>query len=164
MVRRPIQRRPPDAIGEASRERIEENPAARAVRWNLILIWFMRLLALAWIAKGLIAWASILGIHDPSPPFEARSSGYQATVIYFAVIDLVAAVGLWLTSTWGGVLWLLAVMSHLILAVFFPRVVAGGPIVIAVFVICIGLYLTISWLAVSDDYGPDSFGARTRAR
>ena len=38
--------------------------------------------------------------------------GYQATIIYFAVIDLMAAVGLWMASTWGGVLWLLAVMSH----------------------------------------------------
>jgi hypothetical protein len=41
-------------------------------------------------------------------------------VIYFAVIDQVAAVGLWLTSVWGGVMWLLAIMSHLILGFFFP--------------------------------------------
>ena len=31
-----------------------------------------------------------------------------------------------MVSTWGGVMWLLAVMSHLILAAFFPRIVSGG--------------------------------------
>jgi uncharacterized membrane protein (DUF2068 family) len=72
-------------------------------------------------------------------------------MIYFAVMDLVAAVGLWLTSTWGGVLWLLAVMSHLILAVFFPRFVANGALLIAVFILAIMTYLTLSWLAAVEE-------------
>jgi hypothetical protein len=84
-------------------------------------------------------------------PFEARPTGYQATVIYFAVIDLAAGVGLWLTSTWGGVLWLLAVMSHLILAVFFPFYVPGGVVLIGLFAAFIIGYLTISWLAAGEE-------------
>src|SRR3712207_2624902 len=92
-------------------EGLEDRPASRAVRWNFILVWFMRMMALMWIAKGLGYWAVILGADNAPTPFEARSTGFQATTIYFAIIDLVAAVGLWLTSTWGGVLWLLAVMK-----------------------------------------------------
>ena len=69
----------------------------------------MRLLALLWIVKGLSAWAAILGRRTPGrPTFEARSPAARRRSIYFAVIDLVAAVGLWLASTWGGVMWLLA--------------------------------------------------------
>jgi uncharacterized membrane protein (DUF2068 family) len=71
-------------------------------------------------------------------------------MIWFAVIDLVAAVGLWLNSSWGGVLWLLAVMSHLILAAFFPRIVAGGPVLVALSLALIGAYLTMSWLAAGE--------------
>ena len=41
----------------------------------------------------------------------------------------------------------LAVMSHLILAVFFPRFVQNSAILIALFIFGIMLYLTISWLA-----------------
>jgi hypothetical protein len=136
---------------EASEEGLDERPAARAVRWNFILVWFMRMLALIWIAKGLGYWAVILGADNAPTPFEARSTGFQATTIYFAIIDLVAAVGLWLTSTWGGVLWLLAVMSHLILTVFFPRIVTGGPILIGLFLSFIVTYLMISWLAAGDE-------------
>jgi uncharacterized protein DUF6163 len=138
-------------LAQPPEEGLEERPAARALRWNFILIWFMRILALMWIAKGLGYWAVILGIGHAPAPFEARTMGFQATTIYFAVIDLVAAVGLWLTSTWGGVLWLLAVMSHLILAVFFPHIVSGGAVLLGLFMFFIVIYLLISWLAASDE-------------
>ena len=94
--------------------------------------------------------ALILGIAG-AVPFEGRPPGQQAVTVYFAVMDLIAAVGLWLTSTWGGVLWLLAVMSHLILAVFFPRFVSNGALLIALFIIALMMYLTISWLAAIDE-------------
>ena len=71
------------------------------MRWNFILVWFMRMLALIWIAKGLGYWAVILGADSAPMPFESRSTGFQATTIYFAIIDLVAAVGLWLTLDLG---------------------------------------------------------------
>jgi fatty acid desaturase len=135
----------------AEEDRLDERPASLAVRWNFILIWFMRMLALMWIAKGLGYWAVILGADNAPTRFEARTTGFQATTIYFAIIDLVAAVGLWLTSTWGGVLWLLAVMSHLILTVFFPHIVTGGPVLIGLFLSFIVTYLLISWLAASDE-------------
>ena len=93
----------------------------------------MRVLALLWIMKGLSAWAIILGIWTPIGHFESRSTGYQSTVIYFALIDLIAAVGLWMASTWGGIMWLLAVMSHLILAAFFPGIVSSGVVTMAAF-------------------------------
>jgi fatty acid desaturase len=138
----------PDAAEE---DKLDERPAALAVRWNFILVWFMRMLALMWIAKGLGYWAVILGADNAPTSFEARTTGFKATTIYFAIIDLVAAVGLWLTSTWGGVLWLLAVMSHLILTVFFPHIVTGGPLLIGLFLSFIVTYLLISWLAASDE-------------
>jgi uncharacterized membrane protein len=79
--------------------------------------------------------------------------GYQATIIYFALIDLIAAVGLWMASTWGGVLWLLAVMSHLILAAFFPGIVSGGFVTMSFFLTLIVVYLAISWLAAREELG-----------
>ncbi len=142
---------PEDEPADIAEDRLDEHSVTRSVRWNFILIWFMRMLSLIWIAKGLGYWAVILGADSAPTPFEARSTGFQATTIYFAIIDLVAAVGLWLTATWGGVLWLLAVMSHLILTVFFPRIVAGGPILIGLFLSFIVAYLVISWLAASDE-------------
>jgi hypothetical protein len=133
-----------------AQDRLVERRAGQAIPWERILVWFMRVLALLWIAKGLGAWALILGVGHPTPLFEARSLGFQATTVYFAVIDLIAGIGVWLTSTWGGVMWLLAVMSHLILAVFFPAIVSSNLVSIGLFVAFITLYLVISWLAASE--------------
>lgn len=127
-------------------------PNARvALRWNLVLVWFMRVAALLWIAKGLLAWTAIIGLTSGVVPFETGPTGYRAILIYFAVIDIVAGVGLWLTSAWGGVLWLLAVMSHMILAVFFPRFVSNSAAIVGLFILAIMMYLTISWLAAIDE-------------
>jgi hypothetical protein len=121
-----------------------------ALRWERVLIWFMRVLAVLWIVKGLTAWALVLGVGRPTPLFEERTLGFQTTTIYFAVIDLVAAIGVWLTSTWGGVMWLLAIMSYLILAVFFPAIVPSNILTITLSIALIGAYLTISWLAATE--------------
>ena len=129
---------------------IERATTPAPVRWDRVLVWFMRILALLWIAKGLGAWALILGVGVPAPLFEARSLGFQVTTIYFAVIDLVAAIGVWLTSAWGGVMWLLAIMSHLILAVFFPAIVPSNALSISAFLALITMYLVVSWLAANE--------------
>jgi hypothetical protein len=140
---------PLDLSRDTAPDRLEERSDPAAMRWSMILTWFMRIVAVLWILKGLSAWATIVGA-TPGVGFEGRSTGYQATLIYFAVIDLVAAVGLWMASSWGGVLWLLAVMSHLILAVFFPRIVLAGPTLIAFFFGLIVAYLVMSWLAARE--------------
>jgi len=125
---------------------------AAALRWDQMLVWFMRVMACAWLVKGLGAWAVLLGFGPGEGiAFEARSLSFQATIIYFAVIDLVAAVGLWLTSTWGGVMWLLAVTSHIILALFFPRIVMSNAMTLSAFVSLILLYLAISWKAARQE-------------
>jgi hypothetical protein len=123
----------------------------RRMRWSAALVWFMRIVALLWIAKGLSFWAVILGAGYGPALFETRTLGFQATVVYFAVIDLVAAVGLWLTSTWGGVMWLLAVMSHLILFFFFPGIVGGNWVLGAINGGLVLVYLILSWLAAGED-------------
>jgi hypothetical protein len=151
-MRQPRRGQPLDLTPGPGSELLVDRPRGeKQVRWTTVLVWFMRILAAIWLFKGLAAWAGILGITLPPPPFEQRQLGYQATTIYFAVLDLVAAVGLWLASTWGGVLWLLAVVSHLILAVFFPRFVPNGALMIGLFILAITAYLVVSWLAANDE-------------
>ncbi|MFC0282970.1 DUF6163 family protein [Camelimonas abortus] len=125
-------------------------PLGPRVRWGRILTWFLRLMAVLWMMMGLLAWADILGVIPSPVPFEDRSLGAQAASTYFAVLNLVAAVGLWLTSTWGGIMWLLALMSHLILAIFLPGAVASGALTVVLFTLLAALYLVFSWLAAHD--------------
>jgi hypothetical protein len=136
-----------EAAMRAPSDRLDDDRGAAAQRWTIVMTWFMRALSILWIMKGLSAWAIILGIWTPIGHFESRSTGYQSTIIYFALIDLIAAVGLWMASTWGGIMWLLAVLSHLILAAFFPGIVSSGVLTMAAFLTLVAVYLAVSWLA-----------------
>ena len=51
------------------------------------------------IAKGLYHWAQVTGfIGGEEEAFENQSMAWQTATVYFAVIELVAAVGLWLAT------------------------------------------------------------------
>ena len=71
---------------------------------------------------------------------------WQTATVYFAVIDLVAAVGLWLAAAWGAVVWLTAVVSMAAVEMFFPQVYGGGSWIVVVIELVAALQL--SWLAL----------------
>lgn len=96
-------------------------------QWTRRLVLFLRVMAAFSLLKGLYHWSRVLGIGaGDSELFEYHSIAWQAATVFFAVIDLVAAVGLWLAAAWGAVIWLMAVASMLAVEIFFPQVFGGG--------------------------------------
>src|SRR4051812_50208660 len=77
------------------------------------------------MAKGLYHWAVVSGVAGPPDGFEYQPTPWQTATVFFAVIDLVAAVGLWLAAAWGAVVWLTASVSMAAVEVFFPQVYGG---------------------------------------
>ena len=110
------------------------------------LVQFLRLMAALSMVKGLYHWSRICGIGVGSNDiFEYHTVAWQAATVFFAVIDLVAAVGLWLAAAWGAVIWLTAVASMLAVEMFFPQVFGRGFITALLEGGLLGLYL---WLAL----------------
>lgn len=104
----------------------------RDTPWTRRLVLFLRVMALVSMLKGVYHWSVVIGISDGTgSTFEAATMAWQAATIFFAVIDLVAAVGLWLAAAWGGVVWLTAAISMASIELFFPQVY-GGRIWIAI--------------------------------
>lgn len=135
--------------GEAGNDRIER-VVRKQTHWDTVLVWFMRIVALAWVGKGILTWAEIVDILPSVRPFEAGPPGRQAAIVYFAVIDLTAAVGLWLTTAWGGVVWLLAATSTMTLALLTPQFVPLPMTLIVVLASIVLLYFVLSWLAARE--------------
>src|SRR5512140_615359 len=95
--------------------------------------------------KGLYHWAEVCGIGiGETLPFENHSIAWQTATVFFAVIDLVAAVGLWLAAAWGAVIWLTAVASMLAVEIFFPQVFGSGFLTVAVEGALLALYLFLA--------------------
>jgi hypothetical protein len=122
--------------------------AAEGRRWTEWLILFLRVMAGVAMLKGLYHWAQLLGIgQGPGSAFELRPVAWRAATIYFAVLDLVAAVGLWLAAAWGGVVWLTAAISMAALEQFFPQVFGGRVWVVVAEVAAITAYFALTAMA-----------------
>jgi hypothetical protein len=114
--------------------------------WAEYLVLFLRIMAGVSLVKGLYHWAQVCGIGAPADGgFESRTIAWQTATVFFAVIDLVAAVGLWLAAAWGAVVWLTAVVSMAVVEVFFPQVFGGSIFVVIVETTLLAIYL---WLAI----------------
>ena len=131
-------------------DRIERVARKVPTHWDTVLVWFMRIVALLWLGKGILTWAAILDALPGARPFESEPFGRQTVIIYFAVMDFAAAVGLWLTTAWGGVVWLLAATSSLTLAVLTPQLLPTPAVLIAVQISIIAVYFVLSWLAARE--------------
>jgi hypothetical protein len=107
----------------------------------------MRVVAVVWIVKGLGSWMMLLGVDPFGVSFQDLPPAQRGVVIVFAVLDLVAGVGLWLTSAWGGVMWLLAVMTDLIAFTLGAPAPSSGPVFAGAEVALVLAYLVLSWLA-----------------
>src|ERR1700738_2649877 len=72
-------------------------------KWPFWLVVFLRAMAAVSLVKGLYHWAIVCGINAPFPSgFDSYPTLYQVATVFFAVIDLVAGVGLWLGGGAGG--------------------------------------------------------------
>jgi Family of unknown function (DUF6163) len=120
-------------------------------RWTRRLVLFLRVMAGVSMLKGLYHWSRVCGIGvGPNEGFEFHSIAWQTATVFFAVIDLVAAVGLWLAAAWGAVIWLTAVASMLAVDVFFPQVFANALLIGVAEAALLALYLLLAVKAAQE--------------
>src|ERR1041384_1840680 len=95
--------------------------------WTARLARLLRIMAVVSVAKGLYHWAQVTGfVGGEDEAFENQSMAWQAATICLGVIELVAAVGLWLATPWGAVVWLTTVVSMAVIELMFPAIYGGS--------------------------------------
>jgi uncharacterized membrane protein (DUF2068 family) len=124
--------------------------APAALRWTMMLVWFMRTMAVVWIAKGLFAWTIALGINHAVADFRELPVVTQALIGFFAVADLMAAVGLWLAAPWGGVLWLICAATEIMSSTLGAGASMTGLVGVLLDGILIVFYFALNWLAANE--------------
>ena len=119
--------------------------------WTRRLVLFLRVMAVLSIIKGLYHWAQVTGfVGREDDAFENQPVAWQAATVYFAVIELVAAVGLWLATPWGAVVWLTTVVSMAVIELMFPGIYGGSLFVVAVEAFMLAAYLALAWMAARE--------------
>ena len=132
-------------------EPVHTDDEARTYLWTERLVLFLRIMAALSLLKGLWHWAEVTGIVDGADGgFANRPMPWQSATAFFAVIDLVAAVGLWLAAAWGAVVWLTAVVSMAAVEVLFPQVYGGRLVVVAIQTAMLFAYLGLAVMAARE--------------
>lgn len=126
----------------------ESNANGEATRWGRLLTLFMRIMALFWLLQGVMQWHFVLAASRPI--FDDIPAASAAAVVFFAVLDLIAGVGLWLATPWGGVLWLLIASAQIFVTISLPGFFAGGYWLIALDLVLIGFYFVLTFEAGRD--------------
>jgi Family of unknown function (DUF6163) len=122
----------------------------RSAGWTERLVLFLRVMAVMSMLKGLYHWAAVCGFIGEQGGFEAHVQSWQATTVFFSVIDLVAAVGLWLVAPWGAVVWLTSTVTMIMIQLFFDQVYGTDAFVVTASLLAILAYLILSLLAARD--------------
>lgn len=129
----------------------DEEQAAPPDRWARRFVVFLRAMAVLSLIKGLIHWAVVCGIGAPTPGgFADYPTPYQSATAFFAVIDLVAAVGLWLAAPWGAVVWLTSLISMIAVEVLFPQIYGGRTWLVILESALLGSYLLFALRAARE--------------
>lgn len=116
--------------------------------WTRRLILLLRVIAALMMIKGLYHWSAIVGLAgEMKSGFDARSAAWQSATVFFAVIDLVAAIGLWLAAAWGGVVWLTAAISMIAVELLFPQIYGGRVWIVLGELVVILAYVGVAILA-----------------
>jgi len=135
------------SVAAISSDRIESDENA----WTRRLVFFLRIMAVVSIVKGLYHWGQVTGfIGGEDDAFENQSMAWQAATVYFSVIELVAAVGLWLATPWGAVVWLTTVVSMAVIELMFPGIYGGSLTVVAGEAVMLAAYLALAWMAARE--------------
>jgi hypothetical protein len=135
------------SVAAISSERIESDDN----KWTRWLVLFLRVMAVLAVTKGLYHWAQVTGfVGGEEEAFENQSMAWQTATVYFAVIELVAAVGLWLATPWGAVVWLTTVVSMAVIELMFPAIYGGSLAIIGVEALLLAAYLALAWMAARE--------------
>lgn len=119
--------------------------------WTRRLVLYLRVMAGVAMLKGLYHWGQVTGfIGGEQEEFLNQPVAWQAATVYFAVIELVAAVGLWLATPWGAVVWLTSIVSMAVIELMFPLIYGGNFIIVIVEVLLLGVYLGLAWMAAME--------------
>ncbi|MBI3434869.1 MAG: hypothetical protein HY056_07300 [Proteobacteria bacterium] len=138
-----------DRITGAGRDDLDpvlpDDDQPRRRTWSDWLLYFLRVMAVGSMAKGLYHWAVLSGLWTTGDGgFEVQSLSWQTATVFFAIFDLVAAVGLWLAAPWGAVVWLTSAISLMAVEFAFPQVYGTHIEVLMLLVVLIVIYLVLA--------------------
>lgn len=108
----------------------DSSSVPRRTLTELLFVVFLRLIALSCLWYGLQYWAMLVGYSvNGQGRFDLLALSWKVAGTALAVLFPVAAVGLWLTVSWGPVVWVIAAGAQLMMYQIWPEVFGTNVLV-----------------------------------
>jgi hypothetical protein len=108
---------------------------------DILFILFLRLVAVSCLWFGLQYWAMLVGYSlVGAGRFDLLSLPWKVASTSLAVLFPVASLGLWLTVSWGPVVWVLAAGGQILMYGFLPQIFGANHLVILLHAMVAALY------------------------
>ena len=117
--------------------------------WPALIVAFLRVNAVVWLATGLGHWGRIVG-YLPVPGeggFVRQTIDWQSTTVFYGVLDLVVAVGLWIASAWGVAVWLLAIACQVLTHGALAEIFGERPFRLPFYIVSLVVYAVMLFMA-----------------
>ncbi|PZM16923.1 DUF6163 family protein [Rhizobium tubonense] len=98
---------------------------------NIMFVVFLRLIAISCFWFGLQYWSMLVGYSlNGHARFDLLDLQWKVASTALAVLFPVAALGLWLTVSWGPVIWVLAAAVQCLMYGVWPAIFGFNPLII----------------------------------
>lgn len=111
----------------------------------------LRLIAMVWLIEGAEQWAGVLTSPDLSY-LPAMPPLHVAGLFFFCILDAVAAVGLWLVSSWGVAVWLATILGHALALALAPGFLAQPLLIGASDAVLVIAYAGLAWTVAREHH------------
>lgn len=112
--------------------------------WTLV---YMRVAALLLLLAGLARACQVLGILTPDElGFAELTPAKQSAAITLLLVDLFAAVGLWIAAAWGPVMWAVALSVEVSMYTIFSDLFGSYPLRVLVHACVFAGFLALSFV------------------
>lgn len=122
----------------------------RANLTYMLYVAFLRVVAVACLWFGLQYWGMLVGYSmNGTARFDLLGLPWRAAAVGLAVVFPVAALGLWLASSWGPVIWVIGAGAQILMYSFWSEIFGTNKLVVPMHLlvaVVYGLFRLALWL------------------
>lgn len=94
--------------------------------------WFLRIVAAYCLFFGMLYWVRLIGVYDgPMWRYDLMPVHWQVASVMLAVFFPFAAIGLWMLSSWGPVIWFICAVTEVVMYGALPDLFGSRPLIVA---------------------------------
>ena len=121
-------------------------PNAETGNSRTLTIVYMRIVALMLLGAGLLRACQVLGITPDGSDFSDLDPAWRAGASSLLLVDVFAAVGLWVNAAWGSVMWAVALAVEVAMYTLFADMFGSYPLRVAAHCLLFAGFLVLTFL------------------